>query len=53
MNRAVPKIELRGIKKRFGPKIVLDGNLYKSKARYTSGQLLVQGKAVDLPVLAP
>jgi phospholipid/cholesterol/gamma-HCH transport system ATP-binding protein len=25
MNRAVPKIELRGIKKRFGPKIVLDG----------------------------
>ena len=25
MNRAVPKIALKGIKKRFGPKIVLDG----------------------------
>ena len=33
--------------------LVLDGNLYKSKARYTHGQLLVQGKPVDLPVLAP
>ncbi len=30
--------------------LVLDGNLYKSKARYTYGQLLVQGKPVDLPV---
>ena len=33
--------------------LVLDGNLYKSKARYTHGQLLVQGKPVDLPALAP
>jgi hypothetical protein len=33
--------------------LVLDGNLYKSKMRYTSGQLLVQGKAVDLPILSP
>jgi uncharacterized protein YdgA (DUF945 family) len=33
--------------------LVLDGNLYKSKARYTQGQLLVQGKPVDLPALAP
>ena len=33
--------------------LVLDGNLYKSKARYTRGQLLVRGKPVDLPVLAP
>jgi len=33
--------------------LVLDGNLYKSKARYTHGQLVVQGKPVDLPVLAP
>ncbi len=33
--------------------LVLDGNIYKSKARYTHGQLLVQGKPVDLPALAP
>ena len=33
--------------------LVLDGNFYKSKARYTHGQLLVQGKPVDLPGLAP
>jgi len=33
--------------------LVLDGNLYKSKVRYTHGQFLVQGKAVDLPMLAP
>jgi uncharacterized protein YdgA (DUF945 family) len=33
--------------------LVLDGNLYKSKARYTYGQLLVQGKAVDWPGVAP
>ena len=33
--------------------LVLDGNFYKSKARYTHGQLLVQGKPVDLPALAP
>jgi uncharacterized protein YdgA (DUF945 family) len=33
--------------------LVLDGNLYKSKARYIYGQLLVQGKAVDWPVVAP
>jgi len=33
--------------------LVLDGNIYKSKARYTYGQLLVQGKPVDLPALAP
>jgi uncharacterized protein YdgA (DUF945 family) len=33
--------------------LVLDGNLYKSKARYAHGQLLVQGKPVDLPVLVP
>jgi uncharacterized protein YdgA (DUF945 family) len=33
--------------------LVLDGNLYKSKARYTYGQLLVRGKPVDLPVLTP
>jgi hypothetical protein len=33
--------------------LVLDGNLYKSKVRYTYGQLLVQGKPVDLPALAP
>jgi uncharacterized protein YdgA (DUF945 family) len=33
--------------------LVLDGNIYKSKARYTYGQLLVQGKPVDLPVLTP
>jgi hypothetical protein len=33
--------------------LVLDGNIYKSKARYTYGQLLVQGKPIDLPVLAP
>jgi uncharacterized protein YdgA (DUF945 family) len=33
--------------------LVLDGNIYKSKARYTRGQLLVHGKPVDLPVLAP
>jgi uncharacterized protein DUF945 len=33
--------------------LVLDGNIYKSKARYTHGQLLVQGKPVTLPVLAP
>jgi uncharacterized protein YdgA (DUF945 family) len=33
--------------------LVLDGNIYKSKARYTHGQLLVHGKPVDLPALAP
>jgi uncharacterized protein YdgA (DUF945 family) len=33
--------------------LVLDGHLYKSKARYTHGQLLVQGKPVDLPALTP
>jgi uncharacterized protein YdgA (DUF945 family) len=33
--------------------LVLDGNLYKSQVRYMHGQLLVQGKLVDLPVLAP
>src|SRR4030095_7482417 len=33
--------------------LVLDGNIYKSKARYTQGQLLVRGKPVDLPVLTP
>jgi hypothetical protein len=33
--------------------LVLDGNIYKSKARYIHGQLLVQGKPVDLPALAP
>jgi hypothetical protein len=33
--------------------LVLEGNIYKSKARYIHGQLLVQGKPVDLPVLAP
>jgi hypothetical protein len=33
--------------------LVLDGNLYKSTARYIHGQLLVQGKPVDLPALAP
>jgi uncharacterized protein YdgA (DUF945 family) len=33
--------------------LVLDGDIYKSKARYTYGQLLVQGKPIDLPVLAP
>jgi uncharacterized protein YdgA (DUF945 family) len=33
--------------------LVLDGNLYKSKARYLHGQLLVRGKPVDLPALAP
>jgi hypothetical protein len=33
--------------------LVLDGNIYKGKARYTHGQLLVQGKPIDLPVLAP
>ena len=33
--------------------LVLDGNIYKSKARYIYGQLLVQGKLVDLPALAP
>ena len=25
MNKAVPKIALKGLKKRFGPKVVLDG----------------------------
>jgi uncharacterized protein YdgA (DUF945 family) len=33
--------------------LVLDGNLYKSKVRYIYGQLLVQGRAVDWPVVAP
>ena len=33
--------------------LVLDGNIYKSKAHYIHGQLLVQGKPVDLPALAP
>jgi len=33
--------------------LVLDGNIYKSKVRYTHGQLLVQGKPVDLPALVP
>src|SRR4030095_9593047 len=33
--------------------LVLDGNIYKSKARYTQGQLLVHGKPVDWPALAP
>jgi hypothetical protein len=33
--------------------LVLDGNIYKSKARYTQGQLLVHGKLVDWPALAP
>ena len=33
--------------------LVLDGNIYKSKARYTHGELFVQGKPVDLPVLTP
>jgi len=33
--------------------LVLDGSMYKSKARYTHGQLLVQGKSVDVPALAP
>jgi uncharacterized protein YdgA (DUF945 family) len=33
--------------------LVLDGNLYKSKMRYTRGQLLVHGKPVDVPVLMP
>jgi len=33
--------------------LVLDGNIYKSKARYTQGQLLVHGKLVDWPALVP
>ena len=33
--------------------LVLDGDMYKSKVRYTRGQLLVHGKPVDVPVLAP
>jgi hypothetical protein len=33
--------------------LVLEGNVYKSKARYSHGQLLVQGKPVDVPGLAP
>jgi uncharacterized protein YdgA (DUF945 family) len=33
--------------------LVLDGNIYKSKVRYTHGQVLVHGKPVDLPALAP
>ena len=33
--------------------LVLDGDMYKSKVRYTRGQLLVQGKPVDVPVLTP
>ena len=31
--------------------LVLDGNTYKSKARYTHGQLLVNGKPLDWPAL--
>ena len=31
--------------------LVLDGNIYKSKARYTHGQLLVNGKPLDWPAL--
>ena len=33
--------------------LVLDGNMYKSRVRYTRGQLLVHGKPLDLPTLAP
>jgi len=33
--------------------LVLDGTTYKSQARYTQGQLLVQGKPVDLPIPGP
>ena len=33
--------------------LVLDGDMYKSKVRYTRGQLLVHGKPVDVPVLTP
>jgi uncharacterized protein YdgA (DUF945 family) len=31
--------------------LILDGNTYKSKARYTYGQLLVNGKPLDWPAL--
>ena len=31
--------------------LVLDGNTYKSKARYTHGQLLVNGRPLDVPAL--
>jgi uncharacterized protein YdgA (DUF945 family) len=33
--------------------LVRDGDMYKSKVRYTRGQLLVHGKPVDVPVLMP
>ena len=33
--------------------LVLDGDMYKSKMRYTRGQLLVHGKPVDVPLLMP
>ena len=33
--------------------LVLDGDMYKSKMRYSRGQLLVHGKPVDVPILAP
>jgi uncharacterized protein YdgA (DUF945 family) len=33
--------------------LVLDGDMYKSKVRYTRGQLLVHGKPVDVPILMP
>jgi uncharacterized protein YdgA (DUF945 family) len=33
--------------------LVLDGDMYRSKVRYTGGQLLVYGKPVDVPVLTP
>jgi uncharacterized protein YdgA (DUF945 family) len=33
--------------------LVLDGDRYRSKVRYTRGQLLVHGKPVDVPGLTP
>jgi uncharacterized protein YdgA (DUF945 family) len=33
--------------------LVLDGDMYKSKMRYSRGQLLVHGKPVDVPILTP